>query len=353
MKSLSKILLLSLGITTMLISMDQPQSQSAASTTSEEIECRRLTENKAHELHILFAKEQRGKYCPDLYKAQQLLESGLETMPWLVTMNPDNADTNSFISRIINKKDGYNELISIFNYEGPHKFYKNPERFPMNGAKLLHRRCAKLIEENRYIVKSYGSCKPYQDRIITPLHYLLAKYAHQSLSPESPDQNIIIFCDAILSLGALPNARDDVGNTCLHHASTPEQVKLLCDYGAKLNKKGENGRTPLLNSIRLCNWPVAKCLLEYGANPHKKDVNNNSPFYKAVKKKADPTFIQLLLDKGAICIIHRKGKTIADLADAKTMEIIKKHVLSIISNPTNLDWITQEAYLQFYELELK
>jgi hypothetical protein len=84
----------------------------------------------------------------------------------------------------------------------------------------------------------------------------------------------------------------------MHHASTPEQVRLLCEYGAKINIKGEMGRAPLLNSIRLCNWPVVTCLLEYEANPNKKDSKGNTPLHMAIKRKSLET-VKLLLNSGA------------------------------------------------------
>lgn len=317
--------------------MDNPKLHIATCLTPQEIEFKQLTENNAQELRILVAQEQRGAYCPNLYKAQQSLKSFLnaENMHWLFTMN---TETNQFVGKIANKNDGYNKLISIFNYEAPYKYIEN---FSM--------KCFELLEENRYIANTYGSCKPYQDRIITPLHYLLAKYADELLSP---DENIITFCKTILYLGANPNACDDVGNTPLHHASTAKQVRLLCDYGAKLNKRGEGGRTPLLNSIRLRNWKVAKCLLEYGANPRKKDDNGNSPLYKAIKQKSCSSFIQLLLDKGADCTIrNRKGKTIVDIADETKVDMIKNHVLSILTH--NVDERTLNRYLEFYKLKLQ
>ena len=120
--------------------------------------------------------------------------------------------------------------------------------------------------------------------MITPLHYALNNAPH--------------FVDLLLKYGANPNARDDFGNTPMHHASTPELIALLFLNGAKINTKGYGGWTPLFNNIRLSNWPAVKCLLRHGANPNRRDDNDITPLTKALAKK-NPKIVRLLLECGA------------------------------------------------------
>jgi ankyrin repeat protein len=260
---------------------------------NQETAFKQLTENNASALRILVAREQRGKYCPDLYKAQETLQSSLgsEYMHWTFCLD---RDTAFFVREIADKYNRYNKLMSILSYKTSCKYI---EDFSV--------KCYNLLKKNRYTANTYGSYEPYQDRVITPLHYVLATYADRLLS----DFNTFPFCNILLCFGANPNARDDAGNTPMHHASTPEQVRLLCQYGAKLNIKGEMGRTPLVNSIRLCNWPVVKCLLQHNANPNKQDDKGNTPLYLCIKKVnhaewlvklAINEIIELLLNGGAI-----------------------------------------------------
>lgn len=294
---------LPLIVTMVLMGMDQPPSlslhlpkKSSISINFEDDETafKQLTENNACILRTLVAREQRGKYCPDLYKAEKSLTLSLssEYMHWTYKLD---SKTYNFIYDIADKYKRYNKLISILSYKVPHDNY----------LEELPNKCHKLLEKNRYAANTYGSCEPYQDRIITPLHYVLTTYADRLLS----DFHFLPFCNILLYSGANPNARDDVGNTPMHHASTPEQVQLLCEYGAKLNIKGEMGRTPLVNNIRLCNWPVVKCLLQHNADPNKKDDKGSTPLYLCIKKVnhvewlarlAINEIIELLLNNGAI-----------------------------------------------------
>ena len=278
-------------ISTALMGMDQPPFSTLHSSKKPSISInwddneaafRQLTENNSCVLRTLICQEQKGTYCPDLYKAQKPLTLSLSSGYTHWSFNLD-SDIILFVRQVEDKYTRYNKLISILSYEYPAKYI---EDLPIK----LH----SLLEKNRYIANTYGSCEPYQDRIITPLHFVLATYADKLVS----DFCTLSFCNLLLRAGANPNARDDVGNTPMHHASTPEQVGLLCEYGAKINKQGYEGRTPLINGIRLCNWPVVHCLLQHNANPNKKDVKGKSPLRMAIKKNSLET-VKLLLDHRA------------------------------------------------------
>lgn len=304
--------------------MDKPLDQSI----DQGLVFKQLTEKDAYRLRILVAKEQRGTYCPTLHAAEKALQSflSIDTLAYWLCLN---MDTNKFVSNIAHKNKDYHKLISMLN--------TNNDDLPRHSADLL--------QKNRYVANAYGSCKPYEDRIITPLHYVLAAHADGLVS----DSQALEFSSALLSSGANPNARDDAGNTPMHHASTVEQVCLLCDHGARLNIQGESSRTPLLNSIRLGNWKVAECLLTYGANPNKQDDKGNTPFYQAVKQKSDADFIQLLLDHGADCTRYL---SIKDIADEAIIKIIKKHVLFVLVKKKDVDDSIRDQYLMFYQIAL-
>jgi len=109
---------------------------------------------------------------------------------------------------------------------------------------------------------------------------------------------ITSYVDLLLKNGANPNAQDDFCNTPMHHASTPELVELLYLYGAKINKEGYCGRTPLFHHIKLSNCQVILHLLQYSADPNKKDDKGITPLTKAIAKK-DPEIVRLLLEYGA------------------------------------------------------
>ena len=74
---------------------------------------------------------------------------------------------------------------------------------------------------------------------ITPLH---------NFNDESVDRFRFL-----LSEGHDPNARDRLGNTPLHKASSPEIVKVLISYGADPSLKNDSGETPLDVNIERTN----------------------------------------------------------------------------------------------------
>jgi hypothetical protein len=240
-----------------------------------------LIKNNQSLLKNLIAQEQRGNYCPELYKAAKVIHARYHSGSEIFFNKMENLEAINLLLNISRKPEGYNKLISVFNNE-----------MIYIGEVLV--KCRKILVKNRYIVNTYGSYAPYQDRIITPLHYVLAKVGDSLWSQLKG----IEYCKLLLSCGANPNAQDDFGNTPIYHACTPELIELLCSYGAEINTKGYYGRTPLLNNIRLGDLPLVKCLLQYSADPNKRDDKGNTPLTKAIAKK-NPEIVRLLLECGA------------------------------------------------------
>ncbi len=86
---------------------------------------------------------------------------------------------------------------------------------------------------------------------------------------------------ACLEAGADPNARDEDGDTPLHHAAADndggegEAAALLLAAGADPNARNNRGRTPLHNYG--IGFEVVVLLLEAGADPNARDQDGNTP----------------------------------------------------------------------------
>lgn len=297
-----KYILVTAMMTTAIACMDQPspaqlnQSQKQSSYidfSNEKRACKALIENEAQLLKSIVAQEQRGKYSPIFKEVHQCLAKFIVPrdphynsifsldIPQCYRFLKD--ETKKYICQIVIKKRSNNNLIKIF---------QNHENYTDISEASLE--CGRIIQRNRYVINTYGSYEPYEDRNITPLHYVLIATA-QGLLPKNVGKE---FCALLLSAGANPNARDDAGNTPMHHAHTPQFVRLLCDYGAKTDIKGEFDMTPLINHICIRNWPVVQCLLHYKPGINKQDDRNNTALHKAARI-GNLEIVQLLLDHGA------------------------------------------------------
>ena len=78
-------------------------------------------------------------------------------------------------------------------------------------------------------------------------------------------------CDRVAELvaGGVPvNAKDDEGNTALHHAAQGEQgcVDKLLELGAEINAVNNEGATPLLEAVKCGDYGISKALLDKGAD---------------------------------------------------------------------------------------
>lgn len=114
----------------------------------------------------------------------------------------------------------------------------------------------------------------------------------------------------LLQYGAAINGRTlDENDTPLHIAARnglPDHVDLYLRYGAAVDRKNNEGLTPL-NAA--CSQPqevkrlesyfkVCKTLIGAGADIHTTDQDKHSPLHMACKN-ANPDIVELLLSKGA------------------------------------------------------
>lgn len=79
-----------------------------------------------------------------------------------------------------------------------------------------------------------------------------------------------------------PNIRDDKGATALHGTSDTKVIKMLVDYGAKVNSRDLEGNTPLHLKCNEGNIEAIKLLVYYNAdlvaenNEVRKKINNKN-----------------------------------------------------------------------------
>jgi hypothetical protein len=320
MKKQQFVFLATISIGFTLICMDQPDNQFSLDLTSAQLPhftklhninfedvregFKVLTANRAIILKSLVGKEQAGRYCPDLCQAEKLLNKVIVVYPEV-----DNCCFKSdFLGEELVSDD---ETMSFLS----HVAKKSMERsYLMRGLKSDYPEACLEALKNNYVVNAYGSFKPYEGRIITPLHHVLCQ-ASQGLIDHTYYAEY--YTKMLLRCRANSNARDDFDNTPMHHASTPELVGLLLEYGAKYDEYGYEMRTPLHNHIRIKNWDVVRCLLNLSVDVNVEDDYGDTPLLEAIEQDAPADIIELLLAKGASCDIFKNSQTVIHMAQDK------------------------------------
>ncbi|XP_062338328.1 ankyrin repeat and SOCS box protein 10 isoform X2 [Osmerus eperlanus] len=166
------------------------------------------------------------------------------------------------------------------------------------GSSALHEACHSCQPECVKLLLSYGAnANALSEDGLLPLH--------MCTSPES-----IECAKYLLQFGAAINGRSlDEDDTPLHVAARNGllgHTELYLRYGAALDKKNDEGKTPL-NSA--CSHPqelqdlerylrVCRLLLEAGADLHAVDQDKQSPLHMACKI-VNPEVVDLLLARGA------------------------------------------------------
>lgn len=273
-----------------------------------------LTKDRAFLLKSFIAQEQRGLYCKDLDKAERVVRKVIPTHPQQATpeffhclggegVNVD-CKTMNFILRVAQRS--YNRLYLMNTLK--------------DGDSIV---CKRALKKNIYGVNAYGSFEPYKDRIITPLHHVLCQAAEGRMSHKDAQS----YTKMLLNGGANPNAIDESGNTPIHHASTPELMMLLFDFGARYDDRGYEDRTPLQNHIRIKNWDAVRWLLKLPVHVNTLDDYHDTPLHEAVRQDAPIDIVCNLLVKEASCdAFNAEGQRPVDMAQEKP------HLLSIFES---------------------
>lgn len=105
--------------------------------------------------------------------------------------------------------------------------------------------------------------------------------------------------ETLLKRGADPNIGGSALDFLFHIRSTGRDnlnlVRLLLDYGSKINVQDPNGETPLLKAAGWREEEIVVLLLEKGADPKIADQNNCTPLHYAFTVKT----AKLMLEHGA------------------------------------------------------
>ncbi len=180
----------------------------------------------------------------------------------------------------------------------------------------------------------------------TPL--MLAAAAQTVLTRETVPHDGVEFHDAsesdpfpylkwLLDAGADPVARDNRGNTALHHAfrrgfmsaSSPKVIELLIQSGAEVDAETTRGQTPLLLAAANSDVEGISNLLRLGANPNHRDRQGRSALHCAVEAHWPEDALQVLLQAGSDpSIDDGRGQTPLDLArdqyDEQAVALLEK-----------------------------
>jgi ankyrin repeat protein len=122
--------------------------------------------------------------------------------------------------------------------------------------------------------------------------------------------------ERLADFGADPTTRNSSGDTPLHLAVTMERSDLvtpLLDWGAPIHARNARGRTPFL--IALSTSPRMVSTLLTKDRIQAPDDDGSSPLTIAVREKADPSMIRIIIEQGArLNPVDREGRTPLRLA---------------------------------------
>lgn len=134
------------------------------------------------------------------------------------------------------------------------------------------------------------------------------------------------------------NARDRLGRTPLHNASTDFSTQPLAiwlvQHGAAVNVADQDGVTPLhLATAAVMNIETVKQLVEHGANVRAQDKQRNTPLHDVAREDV----IQFLMSQGADPTIRGKdGRTPLSIAAGNANSSIRR--LQLLWTPkTNIN----------------
>ena len=174
------------------------------------------------------------------------------------------------------------------------------------GQTLLHIAVQKTSLSTIGLLLDYGADILAKDNSgNTPLHHV-ASYNRTNLGTKT--------VELLLDRGADVGATDDIGATPLHRAAAqcpnPEMVRLFLDRGADIGARDHLNQTAL-HKAAMWNTQVAvtELLLERGADIEALDCELRTPLHGATYN-SNPSIIRLLLEKGACARVwDRRGIT--------------------------------------------
>lgn len=103
----------------------------------------------------------------------------------------------------------------------------------------------------------------------------------------------------VIELGANNvNTCNNSGYAALASAESPENIKILCDLGANVNKQANDGTTPLMLASISRNTKTARALIECGADLNIKD-NQGRTALSIAESRGDYDMTQMLKKAGA------------------------------------------------------
>lgn len=158
----------------------------------------------------------------------------------------------------------------------------------------------------------------------------------------------IEFAKRLLEYGADVNTRDDDQRTPLHWAATygnPVMVSYLLQVGAAVNIAQCDGFTPLHAATCLGHNNVCKVLIQHGAEINRTDRDGWSPFHTAVCY-GHKSVVKTLLDAGASLskLTNDEENVVHIAASSGKLEVLKL----LVEQGADLNAVTMSGSTPFY-----
>ena len=125
-----------------------------------------------------------------------------------------------------------------------------------------------------------------------------------------------------LNEGADVNKKDENGQTPLHHAAAngyTEGAQTLIERGARVNSKDNDGRTPLHLAAEIGYTPTIDLLLTKGARVNSQDKNGRVALHYAVLGASNDAALLLLSKRSVVDARDKKGWTPLYLASVNDL----------------------------------
>jgi ankyrin repeat protein len=137
----------------------------------------------------------------------------------------------------------------------------------------------------------------------------------------------------LLDRHADPNLIDNSGKSVLQVAVTalkenPELVRVLAKAGADVDRRLDQGRTPVMDSATRCRPATAKVLLDAGANPNATDASGMTAMLWAAKFGCTDVIKVLLAKAVDVNFKNQAGMTALSLAISGNQYAAKKLLVS-------------------------